>query len=426
VSGRTVGHRGLDRAAAAAAAHASSAVRERQLWWVAGELARALQHEAFPLDPGAEVQDLFELEATTAYLALGASGELRVRATGKPNRENPDTTRMRRTVLGLLAEAAGTEARLPRKAPRQPAKAPVPPRPREMLRETLADLQERTLGGGSSARLRMLAIGGMVTDTGARAGELVDQDLDDLHPGLRAARVRRRPQGTTTEGHTSVDAVPLLRQTTTAVAAWLDERGRIIDPAPGTGRRRGHAAPLQGSATALWVSIRSNHGILRDGEPAPRPAGTPLGERGLGYAWSSAVDEANQLLNGEPGWTPLPARMEQLRRGVTPARFQDPRRPPRHPDAERAALLLDRLTDWGRQFAAALNQDDADGQVRRCRTQLRVWLDDSWFEGIDHRAMLRALDTGGLRGPALAQAGWHPALLRALDLAARHGRTTSA
>ncbi|MBC3844729.1 hypothetical protein GXW82_44555 [Streptacidiphilus sp. 4-A2] len=155
----------------------------------------------------------------------------------------------------------------------------------------------------------------------------------------------------------------------------------------------------------------------------PRPAGTPLGERGLAYAWSSAVAEANQLLAGEPGWTPLPGRMEQLRRGVDPVRFQDPRRPPRYPDAERAAQLLDRLTDGARRLAAALDQADADAPVRRCRRQVRTWLDDAWFEGIEHRSVLRALHAGGLHGPALAQAGWHPALLRALDLAARHGRT---
>ncbi|MBC3844730.1 hypothetical protein GXW82_44560 [Streptacidiphilus sp. 4-A2] len=146
MSNRTVGHPGLDRAAASAARAAGSAARERQLWWVAGELARALQHPDYPLGPEAAVEDLLEdLQATTAYLALGAAGELRVRATArKADKENADTTRMRRAVLGLLADAVGTEAHLPSKAPRQPSKVPVPPRPREMLRETLADLQQRT------------------------------------------------------------------------------------------------------------------------------------------------------------------------------------------------------------------------------------------------------------------------------------------
>lgn len=425
MSGRTVGHRGLDQAAAAAAKYASSAVRERQLWWVAGELARALQHPDFPVDADAPVEDLFEREATTAYLDLGAAGELRVRATDtKPGTENLHTTRMRRTVLGLLAEQLGVEADLPRKPPRPPAKEPVAPRPRELLRERLTDLQERTLGGESTVRLRMLAIGGMVADTGARSGELVDQDLNDLHPGLTAARVRRRPQGSTSEGHTRVDAVPLQRPSSTAVAAWLRERHRIIAPAADDTRDRTRSAPLTGSAWALWVSIRSNHGeIHADGTAAPRPAGTPLGARGLAYAWNSAVAETNLALQGEPGWTPLPDRMDQLRRGVQPAGFLAPSAPPLQPDAERAVELLDHLAEHGRALAAVLAQADVDGTaLRRCRRHVRRALDWVWFEGIEHRSALRTLNEAGLYGSDLAQAGWHPALLQALDLANRYGR----
>jgi len=425
VSGRTVGHPGLDRVAAAAARYAESASRERQLWWVAGELARALEHPAFPLPADALVEDLFELEATTAYLALGAAGELRVRASAKkPGVDVLHSTRMRRTVLTLLAEQLGLDPDLPRRPPLPPAKTPVPPRPREQLREALADLQERSLGGESVARLRMLAIGGMVADTGARSGELVDQDLNDLHPGLAAARVRRRPQGSTADGPTSVDAVALLRQSSTAMAAWLRVRARIIAPAADDPRDRTRATALTGSAWALWVSIRSNHGeIRRDGSAAPRPAGTPLGARGLAYAWNDAVATVNEQLAGEPGWTPLPARMDQLRRGVQPTGFLAPSEPPLYPDAERAVELLDRLAEHARALAAVLAQADADGnELRACRRRLRSCQDWVWFEGIDHRTTLRTLQEAGLMGGALAQAGWHPALLSSLDLAHRYGR----
>jgi hypothetical protein len=42
----------------------------------------------------------------------------------------------------------------------------------------------------------------------------------------------------------------------------------------------------------------------------------PLMPRGLARAYTRAVVELNVELAGEPGWEPLPTRLEQLRRGV--------------------------------------------------------------------------------------------------------------
>jgi integrase len=430
---RGTGHPGLDRAAARAARWAPSEARARQVWWVAGELARALAHQDFPLAPDAPVEDLFDEEPIAAYLALGARGELRARASARPA-STDRSEQVRRGVVALLAEACGGEARLPGPGPRPATKPVVPARPRETWRAVLADLQQRELGGESVARLRMLAIGGMVADTGARAGELVGQALDDLHPQLAAARVRRFPQGSQRGGPARVETVRLLPATSAALAAWLTQRQDLIAPRR---PRTGGAAPLQGSAGALWVSIRSNHGARNGatGATAARPAGTPLLAHGLGLAWSAAVAQVNELLAGEPGWEPLPGRMERLRRGVTPVPFGDCP-PPLTPRPARVAELLDQVAHAGRDAAALLTDpaghsgvDDVDGgrpleaQTRRSWEALRRAQDAAWLEGASHAQVLAALAGAGLWGAPLVRAGgWHPALLDALELAARYGR----
>jgi integrase len=429
VSGRSVGHPGLDALARRAARSATSAVRERQLWWVAGELARALDHADFPLHD-APVEDLFQREPLTAYLQLAAAGALRVRATSRTtDADSRATDRIRWAALQLLAEAGGVDADLPKEPPRPEQRPAVEPRPREMLRDVLTDLQERALGGTSESRLRMLAMGAIVADTGARAGELVDQTLNDLHPGLLGARIRRRPQGTVGDGHTRVDAVRLPHATQAALAAWLQVRHRIVDPQPGHGRRRGSAAPLEGSTWALWVSLRGSHGRSRDdGTTATYPPGSPLGARGLAHAWSSSVRETNNLLADEPGWNPLPERMEQLRRGVTPVPFDERHQPPREPDLRAAAMLTGALRELGAELASALRHGDEDREegeatrVQRTQRAVRSLVDRLWLQGVGHDVVLSTMHDAGLHGPDLAAAGWHPALLESLDQAHRYGR----
>ena len=415
-----MGHHLLDRLAAEAAAGGTvSDSRRRQIWWVVGELARALRHPAFPQSADDRAAGLFALERTTAYLALAAAGELRVRPAKDPTKESVRSTLVRREVLGLLARVDGIHLELPPAPVRPPLRAAVESRPRSVLHQTLVDLQQRELDGNSVARLRMLAIGGMVIDTGTRAGELTGQTLNDLSPGLDCTRIRRRPQGGVGPGPAAVDLVTVSPQTTAALVAWLSARTGIIAP-----HRSSGLSPIQGGAWALWVSIRSNHGHRKaDGRTVARPAGTPLQPHGLALAYSSAVTATNILTAGEPGWTPLPGRMEQLRRGVVPRLDPLSDTAPLSPDADRTPVLLGRLESAGRRLAAL----DPDRLARRpgrlAGAQVRERQHEAWAEGVEHGLLLAALARGGVRGSVLAEAGWNPALLEALDLAHRHGRT---
>ncbi|WP_031024097.1 hypothetical protein [Streptomyces sp. NRRL S-1314] len=68
---------------------------------------------------------------------------------------------------------------------------------------------------------------------------------------------------------------------------------------------------MQGTTTACLFA--PNH---RGEHPAP--PGTLLEPRGLYCAWTRAVEQTNAQMAGEPSPVPLPTRMEQLRRGVSP------------------------------------------------------------------------------------------------------------
>ncbi|KUH38871.1 MULTISPECIES: hypothetical protein [Streptomyces] len=93
---------------------------------------------------------------------------------------------------------------------------------------------------------------------------------------------------------------------------------------------------VTGSADALWVPVRGNHCGTVEEETGPqhRPAGTTRQPRGAGRAYTAALAKVNTELAGVEGWSPLPERMEQLRRGVAAPRSTScrraptPRRPP--------------------------------------------------------------------------------------------------
>ncbi|WP_234335711.1 hypothetical protein [Streptomyces sp. NRRL S-1022] len=86
---------------------------------------------------------------------------------------------------------------------------------------------------------------------------------------------------------------------------------------------------VTGSADALWVSVRGNHSGTVDEETGPqhRPTATTLQPRGAGRAYTAAVAKVNAELAGTEGWSPLPERMAQLRRGAAPELHLVPPRP---------------------------------------------------------------------------------------------------
>ncbi|MFE4539686.1 hypothetical protein ACFRKB_32250 [Streptomyces scopuliridis] len=378
-----------------------SEARARQVRWVAGEYGRALAHADHPLDGEAEARTLFGRAAADSYLDLAARGALRVRRSAKA--DSGDNSRQTRIeVLVLLAKAAGVYADLPPQ-PDPARKQPVPKRARSLLRTSLEEVTDRA--DALPGQIRMLAIGATAVDTGARSGELCACRIEDLAPSLEEIRIVRRPQGWS-RAEAYVELIALSGLSRTALRRWLVERHALMER-------------VRGTSTALWVGLRANH---RGDHPVP--PGTPLEPRGLFRAWTRAVDQTNQQMAGEPSWVPLPTRMEQLRRGVSPKASPAPRQP----DAERAVVLLDDVAERGRALARVRRSGEPDTTAElearlACRKAVRA----AWAEGIEHTMQLSALTGAGLTGSAsLAAAGWEPALLAAIDRATGWGRPSKA
>ena len=378
-----------------------SEARGRQVRWVAGEYGRALARADHPLDSDADARSLFRRGAVDCYLELAGQGLLRVRAAAKtPSGDH--SRQIRIEVLALLAKALGVHADLPPQ-PDPAAKPPVPKRARSLLRASLEELADQP--DALPGQIRMLAIGATVADTGARSGELCACRIEDLAPSLEELRLVRRPQGWS-KAEAYVELIALSGLSRAALRRWLKERHALMER-------------VRGTTTALWVSLHANH---RGGYPVP--PGTPLEPRGLFRAWTKTVGQANGQMAGEPSWAPLPTRMEQLRRGVSPKAVPAPTQP----DAERAAQLLDDVAGHGRELAQALRSDEpgttAELEARlACRKAVR----EAWAEGIEHVVQLSALAEVGLSDDAaLAAAGWEPVLLAAIDRATGWGRPSKA
>ncbi|MFD7083420.1 hypothetical protein [Streptomyces sp. NPDC059918] len=395
--------RGRDLLLAAAAEVArrpsTSGSRARQVRWVAGEYGRALAHPEHPLGEDATAEELFRREPVEKYLELAGSGVLRLRAARDPKKHSDHSAKIRLEVLHLMVRALGVEAAagLPPQ-PDPPDKEPVAERPRVLLREQLRMLADAA--GSGPNRIRMLAIGATVCDTGVRAGELCACTVEDVSPSIDELRVVRRPQGAA-EAEAYVELLALSDLSRTALRRWLPERRALM-------------ARVGGTATALWVSLHANH---RDGQPVP--AGTPLQPRGLARAWTRAVVETNGTMAGQPGWGPLPTRMEQLRRGVVPEATDAPL----IPDEAKTAELLNVVAARAASLSALRAARHGATAQRAARRGLRHAVHGAWAAGVGHAVQLAVLDAAGLKDEAaLAAAGWEPALLEAVDRAQGWGR----
>ena len=289
---------------------ATSAARARQLRWVAKELRIVSAHPDFrPGGPVLEAADLLSPQALTSYLRLAQEGELRQRPTSTGDgTSSASSMRIREDCLRLICHELTLplliNERAPLPAPREVVSGPT----RSQLRAYLA---ERARNPPEQAgRIRLLAIIGTVLDTGARVGELCAMRVEDLDlnpDGAGAAPVLtvvRHPQARSVSEPVS-ERIILSSGTAAALRHWLLTREKIL-------------TPLQIGVKTLWVSVAGNHAGLpaADGHSIRRPAGMPLRPRGLQRAYTRAIVELNTELVGSPGWSPLPYRLEQLRRAV--------------------------------------------------------------------------------------------------------------
>ncbi|MFJ4013956.1 hypothetical protein [Streptomyces sp. NPDC090026] len=404
----------LQEAVVSVCGAAPSEARARQIRAHARELVRALKHPEHPLDVDADLADVFAYDALRAYERLALAGELRDRGGVRPTSEA--TANVRSGVMTLLQRELGLELVHLRPQEEQPRKEPVDVARRERMRtslQTVADYIGRrthwSAEGGLLTRgfprwVRMLAMASVTLDTGSRVGELCALRLEDLSPALTEVRIVRRPQAARPDDPVSVEVYPLRRATRAALIRWfLVRRLLMVD--------------VSGGADAVWVSVRGNHGgdVDEDSGPQYRPAGTALQPRGAQRAYTAAVAKVNTELAGTEGWSPLPERMEQLRRGVAAPELHLV--PPR-PDAELAAIYAAKLEQAGRRLAALPDARATATTGRKARDAAREILREAWRQGIEHQVQLDVLSASGLPAYDTPRAGWEPELLRALDRAA--------
>ena len=284
----------------------TSPARARQLRWVAKELRIVSAHPDFR--PGAAVRgaaDLLSAQALTSYLRLAQEGELRQRPTSTGDgTSSASSMRIREDCLRLICQELALPLQIGERAPLPAPREVVSGPTRSQLRAYLA--QRAQSPPTRPGRIRLLAIIGTVLDTGSRVGELCALRVEDLDASGSepVLTVVRRPQARSVSEPTT-ERIILSPGTAAALRHWLKTREEIL-------------TPLQIGVKSLWVSVAGNHAGLpaADGHSIRRPAGMPLRPRGLQRAYTRAIVELNTELVGSPGWSPLPYRLEQLRRAV--------------------------------------------------------------------------------------------------------------
>ncbi|MFI1096113.1 hypothetical protein [Streptomyces sp. NPDC020917] len=319
--------------------------RARQLRMVAGMWERALGQWPDAVVRPARAAELFGDEALRTFWGLAAGGWLWAREQDVGRAPSGATLRVVRDCLGILAAAVcpGEEVWLPVVAQPEP-KAVVPPGQLAVLYRKLADMasdapvERHGIALSKEDRVRLLALVAVVLDTGARSSELAAMRLDDLGEDEGTVRVHRSPQNASALPQRVVaeragvgeDVVQRVMSGRGGVSAGAREKVRVAleglgegGPAvedyalrPGTGVavrrwlrvRAGLVARLEGTQSALWVSLKANQW---QGEP-----GFALRPQGVRKAYTRGAVALNGVMAGRYGWSPLPTTLEQLRRGA--------------------------------------------------------------------------------------------------------------
>lgn len=278
------------------------ASRARQLRWVAGELGL---YQGWV--PAASLAMLLEAGYVRAYLAAAERGLLRRRgAVGVAS--PPGAARVRRACVALLAQAA----RLPDPdvgaAPGSVLRAKVTPTAAQRAMRVL--MAEARAAGSRPGVVRAALVAALVHHHDLRTGEMVgltladltDDLTDDPADGTEGGQVwvtyRPAAPGIGPGEPITITLVPAVAE---LLGLWLEHRDRLV-PIP----RVRH----------LLVSVHPNHhGGIR------KPPGLPLQPRGLMRAHAATIERLNEVLADryahEPGYTPLPRTLGELRPAVT-------------------------------------------------------------------------------------------------------------
>ncbi|MGS2592104.1 hypothetical protein [Streptomyces hebeiensis] len=331
-----------------------SAERLRQLRMIVGMWDRAVGREEMPGRAVRGARQLFSGPALRAFWWLAVAGELRAREADR-GRELPlATQRIVRDCLVMLGAEVVPGKRLPLPVLDQvELKETVPERQLPALYRELVDLaHEGPLQRGGAGlsledRTRLLALVAVMLDAAPRAGELEAMNVADLGEDLATVRVVRRPQNRSGVRHEDVAyALELPRSTVSKVLSGNEAYRAVVSTA--TWQRVEAAAarwdasprvetyPLrEGSRVAVrrWLRLREDLvGSLEGGRDAlwvtiaPSKAGPPgirMRAQGIRMAYARGMTALNMLMAGQYGWSPMPAKLEQLRRAVDVEPLED-------------------------------------------------------------------------------------------------------
>lgn len=299
------------RALGAAVDGLAGRVSQQRLWqlrMVVGMWDRAIvEWPEGRARPVRSVRAMFERRALRVFWDLAVAGRLRTTPQRAGLPLPVASQRVVRDCLGILAEQVVPDMVVVLPVVVQAApKDTVPLEQLPVLYRKLADMasdapvERAGVALTREDRVRLLALVAVVLDTGVRSGELEQMRLEDLSAGERVLVVRRSPQNAA-PGEGLPEEWVLRDGTQVALRRWLGVRGELV-------------AGLEGTQSALWVSVRAN-------QWQPKP-GFALRAQGIRKAYARGVVALNSLMAGREGWEALPLTLEQVRRAV---------------DAERAA-----------------------------------------------------------------------------------------
>ncbi|MGA5411620.1 hypothetical protein ACPCSC_30735 [Streptomyces lavendulocolor] len=287
------------------------ASRKKHLRALQGAFERALTKHGLVPDAYDDLASLLSPESVDEFLGLAARGL--IRGDGKTGPESDAQIRARIRAMEIVAEHTRTPFIRPEMPP-APAPAPVvPPVTRALLLEHFKGQVERSIS--EPFRVRFLAMYGIVLDTAASSGTLAGQYVAHLARDLSTVRIQRPRQGRMAEPP-PIEEWELSSATRDALNAYLPLRDKLTKP-------------LQHPVKHLWVSLEHNTRRLPGGETVQDPPGLPLRPRGVQRVFLRAAealnDEMEKLLKERgapqtgtevPEWSPMPTRLEPLRRAV--------------------------------------------------------------------------------------------------------------
>ncbi|MGV2914759.1 helix-turn-helix domain-containing protein [Streptomyces alfalfae] len=319
-----------------------SRLRARQLWMVVGMFDRAVRVEGSGVPASGRARDLLGAEALEGFWRLAEAGELRAQAPAGPLAVA--TLRIVRDCLAILADLLVPEGIALPVLPQAEPKRTVKRRSlTTVYRELVSLAAEGPLERGAVAlsredRTRLLAMVAVILDAAPRSGEMEPMNVDWIGEDGSSIRVVRAPQNsegvnyervafraqvsvssvkralTGREGVSEalrqrilaevremraeagpvVERYALREGSQVALASWLRLREQLV-------------APLEGAKDGLWVTIHASKA---------GPPGIRMRAQGIRMAYARGMRAVNHLMAGSYRWSPMPVKLEALRRSV--------------------------------------------------------------------------------------------------------------